>query len=402
VLFRSDIPSTPRRFRYYFFEIDCVTVPQIPLDSDGHEMIYGGLFNVDPPSGRPRRKVQLHFVQQYMSQSSLWTNVNSTTGRIDVCVRTTLLLANDPTNTVYNFDEQKVSVTIDLAQGFEVAAIDVDRGSAAENNADADTNYGLTFCQCNTQSTCASDTNIMKINQGDPVFICIQTTANSGIEIDSVKALTYVQEGAASLAAINSDGTVNGLTKVTNAGTNARVQTQLPATFFVAANQNVNVVATGTVVLRFGSGQIPNRNLRFTIGNSVDHMHGSSSSSRMMQAQTNETETGFSVSMALAPLESEDAPTADSNTGVIIGVIVGGIAGVAVIIVALVLAARRRGKKEDDYNEGVYKDEGNKDEAYTEDGDKDDGDKEEVYKEEAFKEVDDKEEYAMTGSEVYA
>ncbi|KAI2493243.1 hypothetical protein MHU86_21280 [Fragilaria crotonensis] len=229
--------------------------------------------------------------------------------------------------------------------------------------------------------------------QGDPVTIRIQIPANSGIQISSVLTLTY-SRGQTFLDAITSAGPQK-LTEVTPDGPyDFTIQTILPASFYAGLN-NVPFVGSGTVLLRFGNARV--RNLRFTIGDSVDHMPGRSASH---DARPGEHNGGrFSLRMALAPIESEDAPTADSNTGAIIGGIVGGIAGVAVIIVALVLTARRRRrrKKEDDYAEGVYKDEGNKDEAYTEDDNKDDGDNEVDDKDEAFTKVDVKDEYAMTG-----
>ncbi len=61
-----------------------------------------------------------------------------------MCVRTSLLLSNDASNTVYNFNEQKVRVTINLANGFEVDGIDVNREAADENTPNAGTEYGLT------------------------------------------------------------------------------------------------------------------------------------------------------------------------------------------------------------------------------------------------------------------
>ena len=386
ILLKYRVPNTPRRFIVNIFKIDCVTPTTFPSSQvQDISTVWESL-----------RAVSLSFDQETITSSGLWrTGVDPSTGYLDVCVRTSVLLINDASDTVYNFDEQKVRVKINLAEGFEVNDIDVDREAASENDPTAGTEYGLTACQWDP----FIDLCILSpVVQGDPVTIRIQTPADSGVQISSVLTLTY-SRGQTFLDAITSAGPQK-LTEVTPDGPyDFTIQTILPASFYDAGLNNVPFVGSGTVLLRFGNARV--RNLRFTIGDSVDHMPGRSAS-RMMQDQANTTETGFSLLMALAPIESEDAPTADSMTGAIIGGIVGGIAGVAVIIVALVLIARRRRKKEDDYAEGVYKDEGSKDEAYTEDDNKDDGDNEVDYKDEAFTKVNVKEEYAMTGPEVYA
>jgi len=135
------------------------------------------------------------------------------------------------------------------------------------------------------------------------------------------------------------------VTQTTSVGTTKVVQTQLPSDLFTPSNVDLPLFGSGIVVISFGSG--PARNLRFTIdNNSVDHV--GSSASRKMQDQTNQTQTGFSFSIDLAPREMEEAPQADANTGVFIGVIIGAISGVA-IIVAVVLAARRK----KDYDKAV-------------------------------------------------
>ena len=275
-----------------------------------------------------------------VASSNLWTNVNSTTGRIELCVRVDL---RDGTGTSYNFKETKLYVTIDLSQGFTIAAIDVDRTAAGTVNTNAQTNYGLTVCQCNELSVCG----IATLVQGDAASICITTTAGSGVEISSVQQLTYAQAGVVSIPAI-ANGVKNELTDVNNQGTAARIQSQLPSVLFDPANIDIPLVGSGVVVVRFGSGRV--RNLRFVIGDSVGHIEDSAVASRMMQEQTKETQTTFSVSMALAPIKAEEPPKAEANTGALIGAIVGAIAGVA-MIVALVLAARR--KKEDDKEEGA-------------------------------------------------
>jgi hypothetical protein len=310
------------------FAIDCTTTAtavvallQTPLAIRGStHLAFAVILDVDPSE---------------FANSNILTNVDSTTAKIELCVRVDLL---DSTGTSYNFNERKIFVTIDLTQGFAVAAVDTTRAAAGEDNARAQTDYGLTVCQCNQTSICSTE----PLAQGDAAFLCIKATDGSGVTVSSVQQLTFNQTGVIEIPAVD-NGVGNGLTDVVIEGTMARIQSQLPSILFDPANVGIPLVGSGTVVVRVGSGRA--RNLRFDIGNSVGHIGGSAS--RMMQEQTSEAKTGFSVSMALAPLKSEDTPKANVNIVALIGGIVGGIAGVA-IIVALVLAARRKNEDEKD------------------------------------------------------
>ncbi|KAI2493938.1 hypothetical protein MHU86_20580 [Fragilaria crotonensis] len=284
--------------------------------------------------------VGLDINQTAVSSSNIWRSVDSTTGMIELCVRVDLL---DGTGTSYNFKEQKLYVTVDLTQGFTIAAVDVDRNAAGVDNTNANTEYGLNVCQCNASSICTTSTLV----QGDAAFVCITTTAGSGVQIASIQQLNYTQAGVIDIPAI-ANGVGNGLTDVVNQGTSARIQSQLPSVLFDPANIGIPLVGNGVVVVRFGTGRA--RNLRFTIGNSAgQNADAGSAASRLMQEQGTESQTGFSVRMALAasPSESQQPAQSQLSTGVLIGGIVGAIAGVA-IIAALVLAARRRKKDDDD------------------------------------------------------
>lgn len=277
--------------------------------------------------------------------SDLWTQaVGSSTARIDLCVRVDVVDGSGTTS--YNFHEQKLSVTIDLTQGFTVTGVDVNRDNADTESTQTNSQVALTACKCNAAAECSSTPLV----QGDAMFICIKPPANSpSVKVAAVNSLYYYQadsQGATPVfnASIVEGGTAKGgATEVTIAGATgiAIVKTQLPSVLFTPSNIDKNIYGSGTALIRFGSGQA--RNLRLAIDNSVHHIGGSTS--RKMQDQTNETQTGLYFSIDLAPRAMEEAPQADANTGVIIGGIVGLLAGVAVIV-ALVLAARR--KKEDD------------------------------------------------------
>ncbi|KAI2492550.1 hypothetical protein MHU86_22001 [Fragilaria crotonensis] len=130
--------------------------------------------------------VALNIDQTQVSSSNIWTTNGSTQGMIQLCVRVDLL---DSTGTSYNFKEQKLYVTVDLTQGFTIAAVDVDRTAAGVDNTNANTEFGLNVCQCNASSICTTSTLV----QGDAAFVCITTTAGSGVQIASIQQLNYTQ-----------------------------------------------------------------------------------------------------------------------------------------------------------------------------------------------------------------
>jgi hypothetical protein len=313
------------------FALDCITpVDPLPTLSESTGA-------VSVVTNRRTLTLDIALDQDVITTSNIWTaSADGTTGSIKLCVRVDVL--DGVGGTSYNFNEQKLTVGIDLTKGFAVNTIDVNR-DVADVNANAATEYGITTCQCDENSVCSTAT----LTQGSAAAICIVTTPNSGVLISSVKDLKYALGSSYGFDAITG-GTNTATTDVVNQDTSARIATQIPSSAFDTSLIGFPLVGTGTIVVTFGSGRA--RNLRFAIGNSASHVGGSAS--RMMQAQKNETQTAFSVSMALASPEPEEPPKAEANTGVLIGGIVGAIAGVA-IIVALVLAARR--KKGDDKKE---------------------------------------------------
>ena len=281
--------------------------------------------------------VSLDIDQASVAASNIWKNGTTIDeGKIELCVRVDLVLDNAAQTSV-NFHEQKLFLTIGLSQGFEVSQIDLDRDAADETDKQAQVDFGITSCQCNAARECFNSVLV----QGDDVFICVIAPAGSDIEISAVEELNFTQ-GSFSIAAVR-NSTSDALTTVFLFGKTAVIRSQLPSELFDDTNP-ANLTARGEVSVRFGSGA--RRNLRFGIGNSVPHI--GHIGSRMMQVEPKQEQAAFSVSMALAPLESGEPPKAGGKTGAVIGGIIGGIAGVA-IIVAVFLVARRN--KEDDEEE---------------------------------------------------
>jgi hypothetical protein len=324
-----------------FFKSDCITSTTIPsytpADPVAHpsDTLYNSL------------TVTSTIGETSVVNSPIWTKAaDGTQASINFCVRVDLV-DGSATPTSYNFHEQKLLVTIDLSQGFTVTGVDVNRQDADTGSTNTNSAVALIACKCNANAVC--DTFATALVQGDAMFICIKPPAEStNIKVAKVTSMSYTQgTGSNLLTKIPipiASGTPDGVTsvQVTTDQAGQVVKTQLPSELFSPSRVNDNLAVSGTALINFVSGRA--RLLRFVIDNSVDHM-GGSAVSRKMQDQTNETQGEFSLSVDLAAREMEEAPQADSNTGVIIGGIVGLIAGVA-IIVALVVAARR--KKDDD------------------------------------------------------
>jgi hypothetical protein len=292
------------------------------------------LYPYGAPSQYNGLRVDALIDEAKVANSPIWTAfaINNT-ARIDLCARVDL--TDTASGTSYNFHEQKLSVTIDLTQGFTVTGVGVGREAATEVATTSSVNAGLSVCKCGETAVCSDTTPLV---QGDALFICISSTV-AGVRVASVQNLTLVQ---ASTPVYNSSVIAGGLstntvTSLGFVGTTAVVQTQLPSGLFTPSNVGVPLTGSGRVLISIGDGRV--RSLRFAIDNSVDDL--GSSVSRKMQDQTNETQTGFSFTINLAPREMEEAPQAADNTALFIGVIIGAIAGVA-IIVAVVLATRRK------------------------------------------------------------
>ena len=280
--------------------------------------------------------VNLDINEQSVVTSSIWKDGDTTgEGSIELCVRVDLVL-DDAAQTSVNFHEQKLYLSIGLSQGFAISQIDIDRDEADKKNQDAQVDFGITSCHCNATRGCVNDVLV----QGDDVFICVFTPADSDIVISAVEELDFTQ-GSFSVAAVNNSMT-DALTTVSLLGKTAVIRTQLRSEFFDATNPS-NMTAMGKVSVRFGNST--RRNLRIGTGSSV--IYNGSIGSRMMQVQVQEEKAGFAVNMAVAPRALSDNTKSGVNAGAIIGGLVGGFAGVA-IIVALLLARRHKKDEEDD------------------------------------------------------
>ena len=280
--------------------------------------------------------IALDIDQETVVTSSVWKDGRSTgEGMIEVCVRVDLVL-DDTAFTSVNFHEQKLYLSIGLSQGFTVSQIDLERDAADETSEEAQVDFGITSCQCSVDRKCANDVLV----QGDDAFICVFAPSDGDVEISAIEELDFTQ-GTLTVQAVQ-NSTSDALTAVFLFGKAAVVRTQLRSDFFDAVNP-ANIIARGKVSVRFGSGR--RRNLRFDVGRPVMRYHVSGP--RRMQEQVQEEQTGFSVNIKLASLDSTGGRRDGVNSGAIVGGVVGGLAGVAFIVALLFIGRRRRNSEKE-------------------------------------------------------
>jgi hypothetical protein len=186
--------------------------------------------------------VNVDIKQDAILDSGIWNNLSLGEGYISMCVRVDLLL-DDASETSVTFHEQKLFVTIDLLQGFEVTGIDLDRLAADEEDGDVSLNSTLSACQCDATFTCTP----YVLTQGSAVYICVETTAPN-LEIVEVRDLQLIQ-GAFNVTPVV-DGVPDALSTVFYNGKQASIRYQLISAFFQDPDPE-DVIANGAVLLAF-------------------------------------------------------------------------------------------------------------------------------------------------------
>jgi hypothetical protein len=259
----------------------------------------------------------LDIQQDSIQGSSLWTNEGSNSGRINLCVRTDLLLLN---HTSVHFHEQRLKILIGLSQGFSISAIDLDRTAPNQESLSVSANYNITSCQCDANYDCISE-SAPAIVQGSNVLICIETLS-LGVEIGGVEELDFTQ-GALSIAAVH-NRSWNDLTECYLLGTKAVCRSQLQSAFFSGTSPQ-DVVASGVISLRFSDN---NRKLLFR---------------RSLQGDQNETSSraDFQVTMSLAGKQREGE---GMSVRMVIGLVVGLTAAALAASILLFAMAFRKSK----------------------------------------------------------
>jgi hypothetical protein len=193
-------------------------------------------------------------MQNAVVGSGIWSDGDVGIGYVNVCVRIDLML--DEQGISVHFHEQKLFVTIDLLQGFEVTAVELSRVSADQEDGDAAVEYDLIVCQCNETFECMTSL----LMQGSDVYICVKALAED-VEVIAIQALNFSQ-GSFSVASVV-DGVPDILSDVFVIDKKGVVRSQMLSVFFEHDNP-IDVIAEGTALLGF-TGDAGTRLLRSTI-----------------------------------------------------------------------------------------------------------------------------------------
>jgi hypothetical protein len=185
-------------------------------------------------------EVFLDIKQDSVSESPIFSEIDTETGKISICVRVDLFSATDMSSVV--FYDQQLFVTVDMTADFAVKDIDLVRGFDRVD-VGASFDYAVTACQCNESFECEPQI----LTQASDALICIETNATN-VEIASVRQLVFKQGSLAQNAV--GDGAEDELTIVNVSGKKAVVRTKLASAFF-ELDFPENIEATGVCTLKF-------------------------------------------------------------------------------------------------------------------------------------------------------
>jgi len=205
-------------------------------------------------------EVNLDVIQGLIqSDDAVWTyDAAAMKGMIEFCMRMDLYADAARTQSV-NFLEVLASIEVDMTTGFDVVSISTDRDAATNETATAKVNYTLNSYQCESADGGSSS---LAMSQGSVLGLCIDLADDTeGVELDKVWGLSLNQTNGGSSSPIES-GEVNRLTTSActyNGGKRCFIETMLISAFFEKDAENADIVAQGTVLLKFGRRRLEAR-----------------------------------------------------------------------------------------------------------------------------------------------
>lgn len=232
------------------FETDCST----PVDETVATAI-GGVAQTSLKHAN--LTVNIDVIQENITSSPIWSNLTLGQGVVELCVRVDLL--EPDLGVSVHFHETRLSISVNMVQGFQVDNVDIDRETPDEEDGNAAVEYTLIACQCNLEYECVA----LNLTQGSQALICVQSL-DDGVEIVGIESLTFSQ-GSYSIDSI-ADGQVDQFTSVSLDDGRARIRNQLLSVFFEQISPE-NVSATGFALLGFTEQGGRQRLLRAKITN---------------------------------------------------------------------------------------------------------------------------------------
>jgi archaellin len=175
VVFRFNFTGslTPTKFlEVNLYQSDCITA------ADELALAFVNTTNLDDSE----LDIDLDIIQETISNSDHYTDLNSTSAAIGFCVRVDYnYIDNEGNTTSVNFYETNVTIAVDLTAGFELAEIQVTRTAASQEAADAELDYEVEAYFC-------LDDNSLDVPgalaQGSALQVCIQI--NGSVETQNV------------------------------------------------------------------------------------------------------------------------------------------------------------------------------------------------------------------------
>jgi hypothetical protein len=196
--------------------------------------------------------VSLDIKEEAVADSPIWSwdEVESNLAHIDICVRVELLVQKLDNSTIaVNFLHSELSITLDMAIGFDSATIVAEEESFGVIDRSVSADFVLESCQCNDAWECISE----PITQSEFLNICLVTNS-SGTRFESLDSFQLKQPiGGGTLfdKKVEAGESMSELTTVVVNGNRLKITTQAANYFFL--NGAVNVIAEGFAVLEFGA-----------------------------------------------------------------------------------------------------------------------------------------------------
>lgn len=189
------------------------------------------------------------------ADSGTWSQTGND-AEVKFCVLAELLEGSDSVS----FLEVQITLRIDMALGFEAAAVDTDRTGAGTLSAEATNDFTLSACHCDAQAAqatqrCGTDipAGSATLSQNSILDICITTDADD-VEIVEIQSLTLTQVGGITRNPVTSSS-ADALTLLGSHGSHVSfVRTRLVAGFFGDPTPE-SVVASGTALIQFSNGR---------------------------------------------------------------------------------------------------------------------------------------------------
>ena len=258
---------------------------------------------------------------------------------IEFCLRVDLYSDNEES---VNFMELKTIVKIDMTQGFKVSDTEVKRNDATTEETQIDIQYPLRACHCQGEDfdyKCVADDDTGDLNdefvkQDDAMNVCVRfkdpTEVPDYVRMTDLKMFTCNQGTLSHTPVLDFVRAQDGLTSVkifddgeTANGRMVVVSTNLPSAFFGTTASTVD--CEGTLVYDFTQNAAIGGGRR-TAEASIRAIAPPAKSDE--ERKLNEAEEEFSVNVSLAPANSESS---SMNAGLIAGVSVAGVVGVAAV-----------------------------------------------------------------------